>query len=100
MFPSALPPWTPRPVIEKLLGHLRFKLLKEIDSMNLMKDLEESGGRQSTDSNQSLGSITSSVVSGTSVTSGGHIEDNDDGERLTIFKRALDSFSRFFFGQQ
>ena len=65
--------------------------------MNLMKDLEESGGCQSTDSNQSLGSITGSVVSGTSVTSGGHIEDNDDGECLTVFKCTLDSFSQFFF---
>ena len=57
-------------------------------------------GRKSTDSDQSLGSISGSVISGTTITSGGHPEDVEvlaasPPVTPTLVQRAINTFSQF-----
>jgi len=73
MFPVALPAWTPKDVVE-LVAHFRVMLYHEIIVMVNNKVV---GGHKSIDSNQSISSTSGSVISGTSITSGGHFDDID-----------------------
>jgi len=74
MFPVALPAWTPKDVVELLIAHFRVMLYHEIIVMVNKKVV---GGHKSIDSNQSISSTSGSVISGTSITSGGHFNDID-----------------------
>ena len=70
VFPTSLPPWAPPAKVKALNRCLKDKLLKEIASM----DLERRSCR-STDSAQSSGSMTGSILSGMTITSGGHVDE-------------------------